>query len=64
MGKTRVKGKLEYTRWEKGVVLTPKQAILAQCYHCMGEFDGGKQDCGGEKTCPLYKYYPYQGVTQ
>ena len=42
-----------------GKPLTRKQAVLAQCYVCNGEEEGG-EDCLGE-SCPLYQYFPYRG---
>jgi len=39
--------------------LTRTQAMLAQCYHCMGVYDGGPCDCRS-KACPMYYYMPYR----
>ena len=55
-----VKGQLEYRRFKSHDNLTRKEAILAKCYECMGEYSGGRQDCMGI-SCPLYQYYPYRG---
>ena len=52
-------GKNAYIDSQKGVALTRKEAILAKCYECMGEYDSGKMDCCG-LSCPLYQYYPYK----
>jgi hypothetical protein len=53
-----MKGQKQYERFQKGGALTPKQAILAQCYECNGEAEGG-EDCLGV-SCPLYQYMPYR----
>ena len=53
-----MKGQKQYERFQKGEALTPKQAILAQCYVCNGEGEGGV-DCLGV-SCPLYQYMPYR----
>ena len=55
------KGKSEYLKWQKGERLTRKKALLAHCYECNGQEDGGV-DCLGGKTCPLYQYFPYKGI--
>lgn len=39
--------------------LTQRQAIIAQCYFCMGYYVDGRRDCGCEE-CPLYPYMPYK----
>jgi len=56
MGK--IKGQLEYEKFKESKPLTRKEAILAQCYVCNGEDEGG-QDCHGI-SCPLYRFYPYR----
>lgn len=53
-----IKGKLEYKKFLDGEKLTRKQAILAQCYVCNGEEEGG-EDCLG-CSCPLYQYFSYR----
>jgi len=55
-----IRGKLEYEKFCKGEKLTRKQTILAQCYVCNGENEGG-EDCLGGETCPLYQYFNYYG---
>ena len=60
--------KLGYTSWKKwkaGEKLTRRHAILAHCYTCNGEDEGG-YDCEGEESCPLYQYFPkrYKGKRQ
>lgn len=39
-------------------LLSPMQAITAQCAHCSGWYVDGKQDCENA-DCPLYPYMPY-----
>jgi len=58
MGK--IKGQVQWKKWESGAFLTRKEAILANCYNCNGLEDGGV-DCLGD-NCPLYEYFPYRGV--
>lgn len=53
-----LKGQKEYEKFKKGQLLTFRQAIIAQCYICNGESEGG-EDCLGV-NCPLYQYMPYQ----
>lgn len=53
-----MKGQKQFERFQKGEALTPKQAILAQCYVCNGESEGGG-DCLG-MSCPLYQFMPYR----
>ena len=53
-----MKGQNQYQRFKNGEPLTFKQAILAQCYVCNGEAEGG-EDCLGV-GCPLYQYMPYR----
>jgi hypothetical protein len=43
---------------EKNAALTTKQAIIAQCAHCMAWYADGRQDCECP-DCPLYPYMPY-----
>jgi hypothetical protein len=58
-GKT-AKGKNEYLSYlEHSTKLPPKQAILAQCYQCLGCYADGKVDCE-IPDCPLYPYMPYR----
>ena len=58
-GKT-AKGKNEYLSYlEHNTKLPPKQAILAQCYQCLGCYADGKVDCE-IPDCPLYPYMPYR----
>src|SRR3972149_3065769 len=53
-----MRGFKQYENFKKGKSLTPKQAILAQCYTCNGGSEGG-EDCLGV-DCPLYQYMPYR----
>ncbi|MCJ7783481.1 MAG: hypothetical protein MUP41_06070 [Desulfobacterales bacterium] len=53
-----MKGQNQYEKIKKGLSLTPKQAILAQCYVCNGESEGG-EDCLG-LSCPLYQFMHYR----
>ena len=53
-----LKGQREYEKFKEGDKLTRKRAILAHCYMCNGEDEGGV-DCQGS-MCPLYQYFPYK----
>jgi hypothetical protein len=53
------RGQREYEKWESGVKLSRKQAILAHCYQCNG-FEESNEDCQG-KNCPSYQFMPYKG---
>ena len=55
-----IKGQLEHRKWENGIFLTRKEAMLAMCYDCNG-LEESNEDCLG-KNCPLYQYHPYKGV--
>ena len=58
-GKT-AQGKNEYLSYmEHGAKLSHKQAILANCYQCMGFYIDGKNDCE-RPNCPLYPFMPYR----
>lgn len=54
MGK--LKGQKEYKKFQEGGSLSPKQAILAQCFVCNGKEEGSGEDCKGE-NCPLYGFF-------
>jgi hypothetical protein len=56
MGK--VKGQMDYEKFKAGKKLSPKRAILAQCYVCNGE-EESSVDCGS-KECPLYGHHPHR----
>ena len=53
------KGQKEYEQFKKGKRLSYKGSVLAKCYECMGFYDGGREDCMGKNSCPLYQFYPY-----
>ena len=55
----RAKGRAERIKFLEGKQLTRAEAILAHCYSCMGNYDGGARDCEIE-TCSLYLYMPYR----
>ena len=50
-------GYSDYNKWRKGERLTKQHQINAMCYECNGLDDSG-EDCGGEKSCPMYPYSP------
>lgn len=57
----KLQGGKEYKKFLDGKRLTRKEAMLANCYECMGGHENGKQDCLG-KSCPMYQYYPYKDL--
>ncbi len=57
----KARGKNEFLKHLKGERLTCKQAILANCYDCMGGYTDGKYSCG-VSSCPLYLFMPYREV--
>jgi len=55
----RIKGAREYEKFKKGMALSRKEAMLAQCYVCNG-LEESRADCmAGD--CPLYEYHPHRG---
>lgn len=56
----KAQGKREYLEyqetWKKP---SPKQAILANCYQCLGFYTDGRDDCE-IPDCPLYPFMPYR----
>lgn len=48
-----ITGNKSYLRWKKGDSLTRQESIEAHCFVCNG---GERVYCGGEKSCPLYRY--------
>jgi hypothetical protein len=57
---TTAQGKKEYVKYLKsGQKLSPKQAILANCYQCLGFYVDGRHDCE-IPDCPLYPFMPYR----
>jgi hypothetical protein len=54
--------KSSYQKWFKGESLGRKESMDANCYLCNGESAEIKDDCLGEKTCPLYPWSPWGKV--
>jgi len=54
-----IKGQKEFKKWEKGGILSRKEAILANCYICNG-LEESNVDCQGFKVCPMYHLSPYR----
>jgi len=48
-----------YAKWKKGEPLSRREAMEANCYMCNGESAEIKDDCLGEKTCPIYGWSPW-----
>lgn len=48
---------------ENGKELTRKEAMLAFCADCMGEYEDGRMDCENYK-CPMYAYMPYNIINK
>lgn len=55
-----IKGARQYKLFKEGKPLTRKGILLAMCYVCNGEEEGG-EDCLGGDTCPAYQIFPYRG---
>lgn len=53
-----MRGLKQYEKFKAGKSLTRHEAILAQCYLCNGEDEGGV-DCV-TVSCPLYGFMPYR----
>ena len=53
-----IKGGAAYSKFRQGKALSRGQAILAMCYVCNGQNEGGV-DCLG-RSCPLYQFMPYR----
>jgi len=53
----KLKGKLEYEKFQAGCTLSRRDAIAAFCYQC----NGGEppKECKSG-TCPLMRWTPYQ----
>ena len=51
-----IRGAKEFKKFQDGIALTRKEALLAQCYECNGY---EAEDCLG-KHCPLYQWSPYR----
>ena len=54
-------GRKELTSHLKGLRLTPRRAVSAMCYDCMGGFTDGKHSCQ-IPDCPLFPFMPYREV--
>lgn len=52
------RGRTELIKYLNGEKITQRQAILANCYTCMGYYADGRNDCK-LKQCPLYPFMPY-----
>lgn len=52
-------GRKHLIRHLKGERLTLKQAVIANCFGCMGYYVDGRNDCGMPE-CPLYGWMPYR----
>jgi len=53
------RGMKELEKYQKDFKkLSYKQAIIAKCAECMGNYRDGKVDCFIPE-CPLYPYMPY-----
>lgn len=57
MGK--LKGQVQYGKFENGGKLTRREAMLAKCYECNG-YDESGVDCEIQ-ACPMYAYHPNRG---
>lgn len=57
----KAKGRAERIKALEGKKLTRHEAIMANCYDCMGGYCDGVTDCEIE-TCSLYQYHPYKGM--
>lgn len=49
-------GMVALRKFRQGITLSPKKAIMAQCYSCNGEGEGSGIDCQGT-SCPLYPLF-------
>jgi len=56
-------GQVQYAKWKKKKKLTRGEAIRALCFMCNGEHKDDPVDCLGEKSCPMYQYFPSQYKT-
>lgn len=52
-------GRGQYARYVSGEPISPREAMKAMCYSCMGGFSDGKADCG-VVVCPLYPWQPFR----
>jgi len=51
-----------FEKFKKGLPLTRKEAMKAQCYECNGYSFEKKDDCKGA-ICPLYQWSPWGKVS-
>jgi hypothetical protein len=54
----KARGNKEFKSHQMGGRLTKRQAILAKCADCMGNYVDGRIDCEMPE-CPLYPFSPY-----
>jgi hypothetical protein len=54
----KARGSKEFRAFKEGKKLSLKQAILAKCFECCGNYADGKEDCL-LSDCPLYPFMPY-----
>jgi hypothetical protein len=55
----KARGNKELKKYLYGDRLTQRQAIIAKCFDCMGQYIDGKIDCL-ILDCPLYPFMPYR----
>ena len=56
----KAQGRTEYIQYlQSHEKLSPKKAILANCYGCTGGYSDGRTDCE-LIDCPLYPHMPYR----
>lgn len=56
----KASGRRELLAHSRGTRITARARCKAQCYHCMGYFQDGKEDCHNPQ-CPMYPLMPYKG---
>jgi hypothetical protein len=59
----KYQGQKELQNYLSGDKLSPKKAILAKCYECLGFYRDGAYNCK-MKDCPLYPFMPYSRPAQ
>ena len=55
----KAKGRSELLKHLEGKKLQSGEAIVAQCYMCLGYYADGRNDCK-MPHCPLYPWMPYR----
>jgi len=55
----KAQGKGDLIKFLQGTKITPRRALKAKCYECMGGYADGKVDCG-VYDCPLHPFMPYR----